>query len=378
MPYDVIELTKDLIKFPTITPRDEGCLEYLGKKLEDIGFECHHMTFGEGPETTRNLFARHGTDGPHLCYGGHTDVVPPGPEDNWKFGPFNPTIENGKLYGRGVSDMKGSIAAFVAGVSHYLETHKPAGSISLLITGDEEGEANYGTVKVLEWMKENNHVPDVAIVGEPTSPKILGQEIKIGRRGSLSGHLTVRGKQGHVAYPHLADNPVPKLVKILDTLGEFEFDQGSEFFPPTNLEITTIDVCNDATNVIPETANAKFNVRFSDHWSGKTLLEKIHEIIKPCGFEYELKTFSNAESFITQPGDWSDTVRQAVKEITGQTAEYTTNGGTSDARFIVNYCPVVEFGGINATIHQIDENATVEDLENLAKVYERILDIYLK
>ncbi|PCJ97044.1 MAG: succinyl-diaminopimelate desuccinylase [Zetaproteobacteria bacterium] len=375
---DVIELTQKLIACPSVTPKDEGALVYLAQQLEQLGFTCHRLDFGEGDDHVPNLFARLGNTAPHICYAGHTDVVPTGPVESWTYGPFNPHIENGVLYGRGASDMKGSVAAFTAAVAQYLEHNSPTGSISLLITGDEEGPALNGTIKVLEWMKKNNHIPDVALIGEPTNPDHLGQEIKIGRRGSLTGHITVLGKQGHVAYQHLADNPLPKLVKILDTLSNTVFDQGSEFFPATNLEITTIDVGNTADNVIANQGCAKFNIRFNDHWSSETLSTKIHDIIKSCGFEYELELSCSAESFLTKPGDWSGIVRKAVKNVTGETPEFTTNGGTSDARFMVNYCPVVEFGGINATIHQIDENASVQDLKDLTKIFAHMLELYFK
>lgn len=369
MSLDVIELTQKLIACPSVTPKDEGALVYLGEQLESLGFTCHHMTFGDVP----NLFARLGNEGPHICYGGHTDVVPAGDEDAWTYGAFNPHIEDGVLYGRGASDMKGSVAAFVAGVSAYLDKHQPKGSISLLITGDEEGPAVNGTVKVLEWMAQNGHVPDVALVGEPTNPDHLGQEIKIGRRGSLTGRLSASGKQGHVAYQHLADNPMPRLIAALDRLARYVFDQGSEFFPATNLEITSVDVGNTAENVIPASGKAVFNIRFNDRWTSETLGAKVREIV---GDEVTLDLTCGAESFLTKPGDWSDVVKNAVQDVTGQTPAFTTNGGTSDARMIVNYCPVVEFGGINATIHQVDENAGVQDLRDLAKIFERLLERY--
>ena len=380
MPFDVIKLAQKLIACPSVTPLDKGAQNYLTERLEELGFECFNMSFGEGEERVPNLYARLGTGSPHFCYAGHTDVVPPGPEEEWTYGPFNPQIEDGVLYGRGASDMKGSVAAFIAALSQYLEDNTLKGSISVLITGDEEGYARNGTFKVLEWMEKNGHIPDVALVGEPTNRDHLGQEIKIGRRGSINGIVTVTGKQGHVAYQHFADNPVPKLIKIFHALESTVFDEGSEYFPPTNLETTTFDVGNHVKNVIPHSCTAQFNVRFNDLWTTETIVEKLHEIIKAQGFDYEMElrpTFG-AESFLTQPGDWSEIVRKAVKDITGETAEYTTNGGTSDARFIIKYCPVVEFGGLNASIHQINENAKVEDLYTLTKVFKRVLELYLK
>jgi succinyl-diaminopimelate desuccinylase len=375
--HDVITLTKALIACPSVTPVDAGALVYLSEKLTALGFECQMLSFGEGADRVPNLFARLGTGGPHLCYGGHTDVVPAGDESAWTYGAFTPHIENGILYGRGASDMKGSVAAFTAAVSAYLKKHgKPKGSISLLITGDEEGPAINGTVKVLEWMKANNHIPNVALVGEPTNPSALGQEIKIGRRGSLSGKLTVTGKQGHVAYPHNADNPVPRMIALLQVLCAAKLDNGTEFFPATNLEVTSIDIGNKADNVIPAAVSAKFNIRFNDIWTSESLSAKIRALLDSTGHKYDLTLTCGAESFLTKPGEWSDVMLRAVKDVTGKTAAFTTNGGTSDARFMVKYCPVVEFGGINSTVHQVNENAAVSDLEKLTDVFTRLLELY--
>ncbi|MCF8496211.1 MAG: succinyl-diaminopimelate desuccinylase [Alphaproteobacteria bacterium] len=367
----VIPLLQALIRCASVTPEDAGAQVFLAAELEKLGFTCHHLKFGDVP----NLFARRGTGSPHICFAGHTDVVPPGPEERWTFGPFNPEIKDGVLYGRGASDMKGAVAAFAAAVAAYLDKNPDHnGSISFLITGDEEGPAVDGTVRVLGWMKENGHVPDMCLVGEPTNPTLLGQEVKIGRRGSLTGVLTIRGRQGHVAYPHLADNPVPRLVKMLSALAARRFDEGNDHFQPTNLEITTVDTGNRADNVIPDSVTAVFNVRFNDSWTGKTLAQDIEGMLKDAGGAYEIEWKFGAESFLTQPGAWPETVKKAAEEITGRIPAYTTNGGTSDARFIVHYCPVVEFGGINKTVHQIDENASVADLEGLVRVYVRILE----
>jgi succinyl-diaminopimelate desuccinylase len=372
---DVIEIAKKLIACPSVTPVDAGAQVYLAEILTAAGFECHHVQFEDVP----NLFARIGTDGPHVCYAGHTDVVPPGPVEKWTYGPFNPHIENGALYGRGAADMKGSVACFAAAAIDFVKTHgAPKGSISFLITGDEEGASINGTVKVLEWMQERGHIPDVCIVGEPTNPEYIGQEIKIGRRGSLSGVLKAQGKQGHVAYPKLADNPMPRLIKMLDALASYKFDEGTEFFQPTNLEITSIDVGNKADNVIPDSGTARFNIRFSNKWTKNTLSQKIADILDQVGSEFDLTLSGNSESFITEPGVWSDLVRGAVTEITGKTPAYTTTGGTSDARFIVKYCPVLEFGPVNATIHKINENVGVKELEDVTKIYTRILELYFK
>ena len=374
---NVIDLTKALIRCPSVTPLDEGAQELLVDALSALGFECHHLPFGEGEERILNIFARLGTKSPHICYAGHTDVVPSGSLDAWIHDPFDPQIVDGKLYGRGASDMKGSVAAFVAGISDYLKKHgEPEGSISMLITGDEEAIAKNGTVKVLEWMKEQGHVPDVCLVGEPSNPKILGEEIKVGRRGSLVCQLKVQGKQGHVAYPDRARNPLPSLIKLLDALAGYEFDKGTEFFSATNLEITTIDVGNVADNVIPDSGVAQFGIRFNDMWNQTTLVVRIKEILDSVGAPYDLTCRCSGESFLTEPGAWTDTVRQAVEDITGRTPELTTTGGTSDARFVVKYCPVVEFGLINETIHQINENADVEALEKLTEVFTRILELY--
>lgn len=369
---DTTGFLKKLIACPSVTPADAGAQVELAEFLSAHGFTCHHLQFGDVP----NLFARIGAVGPHLCYAGHTDVVPPGPEEKWTHGPFIPHVENGVIYGRGASDMKGSVAAFAVAAAEYVRANPLKGSISLLITGDEEGPAVDGTVKVLEWMGENGHTPDVALVGEPTNPSELGQEIKIGRRGSLTGRLIVKGRQGHVAYPHLADNPLPRLVKLLDALCGYTFDQGTEFFPPTNLEVVSIDVGNPVDNVIPESGRASFNIRFSDRWTGESLSRKVREILSAVSENYELALTCGAESFLTRPGAWVETVRGAVADITGKTPACTTNGGTSDARFISKICPVVECGAVNASIHQIDENAKIADVENLTKIYVRILERY--
>lgn len=375
MSSQVIEIVQELIRCPSVTPKDEGAQVYITKFLEGLGFECHQLPFGEVP----NIFARIGTGSPHICFAGHTDVVPPGPEDKWTYGPFNPEIKDGVLYGRGVCDMKGGVAAFMAATAEYINANgAPNGSISFLITGDEEGVAVDGTVKVLEWMKDNGHVPDVALVGEPTNPETLGQEIKVGRRGSLTGELRVSGTQGHVAYPQNADNPIPRLAKMADALSSYTFDEGTEFFAPTNLEITTIDVGNVADNVIPESVFMQFNVRFNDTWSEASLLAKITEILNGVSDDYDLQTRCSGESFLTKTGDWTNAVKQAVTDITGKEPALTTSGGTSDARFVQAYCPVVECGGINASAHKIDENQKVSDLEDLTKIYLRILENYLK
>ncbi len=369
---DPVALSQELIKRPSVTPADEGAQDVLIKALEPLGFKSYDVTSGD----VRNTFFRLGESGPHLCFCGHTDVVPTGDEDSWSHPPFAAQIHDGKLYGRGASDMKGNIACFIAALSAFLEDGSFKGSISLLITGDEEGPAIDGTVKVLEWMRENGHIPDAAIVGEPTNPDHLGQEIKIGRRGSLGGTVTVKGIQGHVAYPHLADNPLPKLARLVNALASYSFDEGNEFFPATNLELTSIDTGNATDNVIPQKATARFNVRFNDQWTAGKIEEKIRTILDGVSENYALECTSNAESFLTAPGALTSLVADAVKEITGKTPELSTKGGTSDARFVQAYCPVVECGLINKTIHQVDEYADIDDINTLTEIYCSILRNY--
>ncbi len=375
MPLDPVTVAQALIRCPSVTPEDAGALAVLRAALEPMGLSCTDLPFGN----IKNLFARIGDKGPHFCFCGHTDVVPPGDEAAWRHPPFSATVEDGILYGRGASDMKGNIAAFVAALSAYLEEHGPLkGSISLLITGDEEAEALNGTVKVLEWMKAHGQLADDYLVGEPSNPEALGDEIKIGRRGSLTGTLTVTGVQGHVAYPDRADNPLPRLVQLLAALEAHIFDAGSAHFPATNLEITTIDVGNKADNVIPMKGTAKFNVRFNDRWTAATLETEIRARLDKAGVPYSLACTSNAESFLTRPGVFTGTVSAAVKEITGRIPALTTGGGTSDARFAAAYGPVVEFGLINKTIHKVDENLAVSDLLQLTKIYKRVLELYFQ
>ncbi len=378
MKIEPLEILKEMIKFPSITPKDEGIQKYLAEILGQMGFVSQNLPFSSNnmPEI-KNMFSRLGENGPHLCFAGHTDVVPVGDELAWKYDPFGAIEENGILYGRGTSDMKGGIACFIAAVSEFIEEHgNPKGSISFLITGDEEGPAINGTDKVLQWMEENKQIPDVALVGEPSNIYELGEEIKIGRRGSLNGEITVIGKQGHVAYPHLADNPIPKLAEIIYQLSIYIFDKGSAFFPPTNLQITNIEAGTGADNVFPRTAKAKFNVRFSDRWNALSLENKIREIIDRTEYNYELKCWSNAESFITKSGEWTHCVAGAVEEILGKKPKQTVSGGTSDARFISKYCPVVEFGLTNETIHQVNERCSVDDLYKLTAIYKKILENY--
>ncbi len=375
---DALSIAQKLIRCKSITPEDDGAMAYLSSVLKSMGFEIFDLPFdGRESYPVKNIFARIGKGAPHLCFAGHTDVVPPGDESAWSVPPFAGEVKGDSLIGRGASDMKGNIAAFMAAAEKFLVANKNfTGSMSLLITGDEEKDAVNGTSRVLEWMKKNNHVPDVCIVGEPSNPDYIGQEIKIGRRGSLTGKLTVKGKQGHVAYPDRADNPLPRMIALLDALERTVFDKGSAHFPQSNLEITTIDVGNKADNVIPAMATASFNVRFSDRWTGEALEEKIREVLNKASMEYEIKFIRGAESFLTQPGPWTALVCNTVEAVTGHKPAMTTNGGTSDARFVAQYCPVVEFGMVNKSIHQVDEFCTLSQLEKCESIYHEILKRY--
>ena len=377
---DPVTLTQELIRCPSVTPIEAGAITLLQETLTEMGFTCHRMTFEEeGTEPVENLYARLGTSQPNLCFAGHTDVVPVGQEDAWSFGPFSGDIIDGNICGRGAADMKGGIAAFVAAVSHFLdENQMPADkSISFLITGDEEGPSVNGTKKVLQWMAENSEEIDLCIVGEPTNPSYLGEMIKLGRRGSVSFILDVFGQQGHVAYPHLADNPMPKIIKLADEIANCQLDEGSEHFQPSNLEITSIDVGNDATNIIPEQGRIRFNIRFNDHHTGTELVQKIDDICKKHGVDYKLTDMISGESFITDPGRLTDMVQNAAEKVTGHRPELSTTGGTSDARFITNYCPVIEFGIIGKTMHKVDEHVAVQDLQDLTEIYHHILLDYM-
>ncbi len=385
---DVVSLTQDLIRRRSVTPADDGALDILEGHLKAMGFTTHRLPFQtDGHAKIDNLFARldgppgihKGTNGPHFCYGGHTDVVPAGDESLWKHPPFAAEIENGILYGRGTSDMKGSVCAFVAAVSAYLNKNgAPNGSISLLITGDEEADAIDGTEPVLRWMEANNHIPDLALVGEPSNAHRLGETMRIGRRGSLNGVLTAKGRQGHSAYPERADNAAERIIKLLNALLAQPLDNGSDHFPASKLVVTSVDVGNKASNVIAEKATAKFNIRFNDHWNKVSLTEKLHKLLKDTGEPYELTISCNAESFLTAPGDYTKLVADAVEHVSGRRPKYDTGGGTSDARFFAKYCAVVEYGPINQTIHQTDENITVQDLQDLTRTYVDVLERFFK
>lgn len=368
-----VAVAQQLIRCPSVTPRDAGVVDVLTAILTPLGFTCTRLPFGDGAERVDNLFARRGTSGPHFCYAGHTDVVPTGPEAQWRFPPFAATVADGYLWGRGAADMKGGVACFIAAASRVAQSK---GSLSLLLTGDEEGPATYGTRKVLEWMQANGHVPDVCLVGEPTSPDHLASAIKIGRRGSMTGRLVVRGLQGHVAYPQNADNPVPKMVRLLAALTEAPIDRGNERFQPTNLEITTVDVGNPATNVIPGEIRATFNIRFNDNHTSHSLDQWVRAKLDATGVVYALTFEVSGEAFVTKAGPFTSLLRDAVRAKFGREPEFSTSGGTSDARFIKDYCPVAEYGLLNATIHKVDERTAVADMAALTDVYADILRRY--
>ncbi|MEH6527288.1 MAG: succinyl-diaminopimelate desuccinylase [Sneathiella sp.] len=380
---DVIALTQELMNCPSVTPADAGALNVLQKMLEKIGFTCHRLMFSdENTPDVDNLYARYGNEAPNFCFAGHTDVVPVGDESAWNTGPFESVIKDGVLYGRGAADMKAAVACFAASSARFIENSdkKFRGSISLLITGDEEGPAINGTRKVLEWMAANGEKIDHCLVGEPTNPTKMGEMVKIGRRGSFTGFLKVIGSEGHVAYPHLADNPIPHLTTLVTALSELELDTGSAHFQASNLEFTTMDVGNTATNVTPRTATATFNIRFNTHHSLDSLEAKIRVCLDQtaanCGAKYELLALKNSEPFLTEEGDFSALVADAIAERLGREPDLSTTGGTSDARYIKNYCPVIEFGLVGQTMHKVDECADVADIEALADIYTDILERY--
>jgi len=380
MTIDAVKLTQDLIRCPSITPEDAGALDVLQGALEGLGFVCHRLIFAEeGTATVDNLYARLGKSAPNFCFAGHTDVVPVGKTDQWRDDPFAGTVKEGVLFGRGASDMKGAIAAFAAAVSQFIsEKGDFDGSISFLITGDEEGPAINGTVKMLDWLDQKGERLDYCLVGEPTNSERVGDMAKIGRRGSLNGKLTVRGTQGHVAYPHLADNPIPRMMRMLDGLISRKLDEGNTHFQASNLEIVSVDVGNVASNVIPGQAVAHFNIRFNDHQTDQGLQDWIRATCDGVGGAYTLEMKASGDAFLTPPGPLSILIAEAVHQVTGTTVELSTSGGTSDARFIKNHCPVVEFGLVNKTMHKVDECVSLIDLVLLTKIYHQILTTFFK
>jgi succinyl-diaminopimelate desuccinylase len=376
---DPLDIAQALIRCRSVTPAEGGALDYLGTLLGRAGFEIHRQQFSSpNMPAIDNLFAKIGSGRPHLVFAGHTDVVPPGVESRWSHPPFSGDVVGGKVYGRGATDMKGAVAAFAAAALDYVKRNKLKGTISFLITGDEEGPAVNGTVKLLAWAKAQGETFDHAIVGEPTGVKRVGDTIKIGRRGSLSATLTVFGKQGHAAYPERALNPVRPMIRMLDALMAKPFDKGSKEFQPSNLEVTSVDVGNPAFNVIPAEAAARFNIRFNDKHTPLSLRKAIEKRVKAAarGARYRLDWEPASESYRTKRGPFVDLVIRAVADVAKVKTEISTSGGTSDARFIKNYCPVIDLGLVGTTMHQIDEHAPVADLKKLAKIYRAILERY--
>ncbi|WP_425996996.1 succinyl-diaminopimelate desuccinylase [Caulobacter sp. DWR1-3-2b1] len=372
---DPVELAQALIRRPSVTPADEGAMDVLQRQLESLGFACRRMKFGE----IENLYAKRGTARPNLCFAGHTDVVPVGDDAAWTAGPFEAEIKDGVLYGRGAVDMKSAIAAFVSAVGNMPEH---PGSISFLITGDEEGVAEDGTVRVVQTLQAEGEIIDHCIVGEPTSASLLGDMVKIGRRGSINAWIAVDGVQGHVAYPHRAANPIPVMIDILSRLQSRVLDEGYTGFQPSNLEVTTVDVGNTATNVIPATARARVNIRFNPAHQGKDLQAWIEAECREAaeGFSGRVEALCkvSGEAFLTQPGPFTDVIVAAVGEATGRVPELSTTGGTSDARFIRALCPVVEFGLVGSTMHQIDERVPVQEIRYLADAYTALIRRYFE
>jgi succinyl-diaminopimelate desuccinylase len=375
-----VELARDLIRKASVTPADAGALDVLQHRLEAAGFACRRLPFSEpGTPDIDNLYARIGREKPYLLFAGHTDVVPPGDPAKWRADPFAGEIVDGELFGRGAADMKGGIAAFAAAALAFLRENPLKGSIGFLITGDEEGPAINGTAKMLDWMAEQGEAFDHCIVGEPTNPNELGDMIKVGRRGSLNGRLRVIGKQGHVAYPERADNPVGHVLALCAALKAEPLDAGTAWFDASNLEITSIDIGNAATNVIPGEALVRFNVRFNDTWTPNTLKAEIFSrLLRARPAERFALEFDpcNAVSFITEPDEFTALVASAIAAETGRRPDYSTSGGTSDARFIAQHGKVLEFGLVGKTMHQIDERVPVADIDALTRIYGRILRDY--
>jgi len=379
-----LKLARELIKFPSITPIDAGIMKFLEKKLKKLGFKTKILEFKEkGFKPVKNLYARLGTKKPNFMFAGHVDIVPPGNLKDWTTNPFQPSIKKGHLIGRGANDMKSSIAAFVSAVNVFLASNKKFnGSISLLITGDEEGDAINGTKKVVEYLKKKKEKINFCLVGEPTNPNKLGEMIKIGRRGSMTGKLTVHGLQGHVAYPHKANNPSTIIIKILKELKDINFDKGTKNFQPTNLEVTKINIDNAADNVIPSTAEATFNIRFNNKHSSKSIKKKLNKIFikisKKNKSKFNVDYRVSGEAFLTKPNKTTYMIQNIVKKITNIKPKLSTTGGTSDLRFIRKITPGLEFGLVGKTMHKVDEAVSLKDLKNLKKIYQNILQNYFK
>ena len=377
-----LQLAKELIKFPSVTPLDAGIMKFLEKKLKTLGFKTNILEFKEkNSKPVKNLYAKLGNKSPNFCYAGHLDVVPAGNLKDWSVSPFKPAVKRGHLIGRGANDMKSSIAAFVSAVDNFIKDKKKFnGSISFLITGDEEGAAINGTKKVVDYLKNKKEKIDFCLVGEPTNPNKLGEMIKIGRRGSMTGRLSVIGIQGHVAYPQSANNPSTTLVQILNELKEIKFDKGTKNFQPTNLEITKININNTADNVIPGLADATFNIRFNNKHSSISIKKKINKIIKKICIKnkskYKIAYNVSGEAFLTKPNSTTYMIQNIIKKVTKIKPKLSTTGGTSDARFIKKISPCLEFGLVGKTMHKVDEAVSLRDLKNLTKIYEKILQNY--
>ena len=382
--FNEIKLAKELIKFPSVTPVDAGVMSFLEKKLKKLGFKTKIIEFKEKNfKPVKNLYAKIGNKNPNFCYAGHLDVVPPGNLNHWTVNPFKPSIKKGHLIGRGANDMKSSIAAFVSAVSIFLNKRKDFnGSISLLITGDEEGDAINGTKKVVDYLKKRKEKINFCLVGEPTNPNKLGEMIKIGRRGSLTGKLTINGIQGHVAYPQRANNPSTTIVKILNELKNIKFDKGTKDFQPTNLEVTKININNNADNVIPGLAEATFNIRFNNKHSSNSIKKRLNKIFKRLSkknkSKFKIEYRVSGEAFLTKPNSTTFMIQKIIKEITKIKPKFSTTGGTSDARFIKQISPCLEFGLVGKTMHKVDEAVSLKDLKNLNKIYLNILLKYFK
>ncbi len=382
--FNELQLAKELIRFPTVTPVDAGVMKFLEKKLKKLGFKTKILEFKEkGFKPVKNLYARLGTEEPNLCYAGHLDVVPPGNIKNWTINPFRPSVKKGHLIGRGANDMKSSIASFVSAVSIFLSQNKKFnGSISLLITGDEEGDAVNGTKKVVEYLKRKKEKINFCLVGEPTNPNRLGEMIKIGRRGSLTGKLRINGAQGHVAYPQRANNPSTTIVKILNELKNIKFDNGTKNFQPTNLEVTKINIDNSADNIIPGSAEATFNIRFNNKHSSSSIKKRLNRVFKKIcqknKSKFRIDYRTSGEAFLTKPNETTFMIQNIIKKITKIKPKLSTTGGTSDLRFIKSISPGLEFGLVGKTMHKVDEAVSLKDLKNLTKIYQDILQSYFK
>ena len=381
MTLDPVEFTADLIRCPSITPSEGGALDLLQHTLEGLGFKCYRLPFSDvDTPDVDNLYARYGKATPNFCFAGHTDVVPTGPVEEWSANPFHAEVKDDVIIGRGAADMKGAIAAFVSAAQRFIDAGAFDGSISFLITGDEEGPAINGTRKMLDWLDENQEKLDICVVGEPTNPMELGEMAKIGRRGSMNMILNVRGTQGHVAYPHLANNAAHRLVAMLDALISEPLDDGNAHFQASSLQITSIDIGNPTENVIPGEAEARFNIRFNDIHTSESLATWVRNKLDGAanGTDYDLKVRVSGESFVFPPGELSNLISDACEKVVGRRPELSTTGGTSDARFIKNHCPVAEFGLIGQTMHKVDERTRIDDIQNLSEIYLAMLEAYFR